>query len=52
MVPLLQFVLAIFALVIALTAGLARRPLAPLWVAVVLLSIAVLLPHLFSLSIR
>jgi hypothetical protein len=52
MVPLIQFLLAVCALAIALTAGLGRRALAPLWVAVLLLAIAQLLPFAVSMAIR
>jgi len=51
MIPLLTFVLALIALVIAILNGTGRgRP--PLWVAVALLAIAMMAPWVVSMAIR
>lgn len=51
MIPLITFLLALAALVIAILNGTGRgRP--PLWVAVALLALGMILPWVVSMSIR
>jgi hypothetical protein len=51
LIRVIDFALAVCAFVIALTNGLGRRPLAPLWVAVVLISLALILPDILSVAV-
>lgn len=49
---MLTFVLALFALIIASMHGTGRGARAPLWLAVALLSIGVMIPWVISMSLR
>lgn len=49
---MLTFVLALFALVIAVMHGTGRGARTPLWVAVALLALAMMIPWLISMSLR
>ena len=49
---MLTFVLALFALIIAVMSGTGRGARTPLWVAVALLALAMMIPWLITVSIR
>ena len=49
---MLTFVLALFALIIAIMHGTGRGARTPLWVAVALLAIAMMIPWIITMSIR
>jgi hypothetical protein len=51
-VPLITFVCALFALILAIMHGIGKSGRPPLWIAVVLLAIGIMLPWLVSMSIR
>jgi hypothetical protein len=51
-VPLITFVMAVFALVVAILNGMGKNNRPPLWLAVVLLSLGMMLPWIISMSIR
>ncbi|MGH9665126.1 MAG: hypothetical protein ACRD9L_11940 [Bryobacteraceae bacterium] len=46
MVPLISFLLALVALVVAVVNGAGKNARIPLWVAVACLAVALMLPHL------
>jgi hypothetical protein len=51
MVPLISFLLALIALVIAVVNGTGKSARIPLWVAVACLAVAAMLPHLVLMLI-
>jgi hypothetical protein len=50
-IPLITFVFATFALIIAILHGVGKGNRPPLWIAVVLLALAMMLPWIVSMSI-
>jgi hypothetical protein len=49
---MISFLLALIALIIAVLNGSGRGARAPLWVAVALLALAMMIPWLLSMSVR
>ena len=52
MIPLITFVFALFALIVAILNGIGKNNRPPLWIAVVLLALGMMLPWIISMSIR
>ena len=49
---MLTFVLALIALIIAIMHGMGKGSVAPLWLAVALIAIGMMIPWLVSMSLR